>query len=387
MCDEYKKPTFAPSILTKTYSDPHHFRQHSLLVFLAPFGGVIFALLAFYNGFYLEHYDISIITALMSFAFVIAWLHYQFKQDLQVATRFIVSACSAILVFFIYTNQNESFGLVWAILYPPLMMMALGHKLGLKLSVGLYFVVLLVLLIGSSEALPHAVDSTSLVRFSLSYAAITYMTYTLVRCNKLSYGVLKQAHKKHLTEHNRIKQLANLDETTGVYSRQYLMQAVNDLSLNKLAKHHNNLLFFIVQINGFKHYVDYYGYIQGDQLLVDISQIIKQQSVPINGQVFRINGSQFAGLVVCKEMAKALTLIKQIQRYVEQQKIPNELSISQQVEVSIGVTINNNFAEFNFNDIFKNTDKALYKAYAKQQKEPYLIDSRQSVENIKLKVG
>lgn len=374
-------------MLAKQFLNPKHFRQHTLLVFLAPFGTVIFALLTAFNALHLQQYAISGITTLLSLAFLTAWLHYKFRKDLLFATRFVVVACSAILVLFIYINHNQSFGLVWAILYPPLIMMAMGHQRGLKLSIGLYLALTLVLLFGQNDEQSNSWDMTTLIRFSLSYIAITYMTYVMVLSNKLSYGVLHQAHAQSLTEHSKIKKLANHDETTGVYSRQYLMQAVNNLELNKLAKHHNNLLFFIVQINGFKHYVDHYGYMQGDQLLVDISKIILQKSMPVNGQVFRINGSQFAGLVICKDIAKALTLIKEIQSDVEQLQIPNELSLTQQIDLSIGITVNNDFAEFNFNEVFKNTDKALYKAYAKQQKEPYLMDSRQAMENLTLNVG
>ena len=355
---------------------PNQFRQHILLTAIAPFGVALFSLLAFFNAFFLQNYSIAFTPALLSLSFFIAWMHYKIKKDLAVATAVIAFSSSIVMLAFVYQNQNESFGLAWALLYPAFIIITVGHFWGLRFAVYLYLVLAAILFNGIGEWQQGSWDMTGFIRFSLSYLAMTYMSYALAYSNKLSYRVLEKAHHRSLNQHERVKQLNNQDSTTGVYSRGYLKQTTNQLPLTELQSQNTNLVFFIVQIVGFKNYVDHYGYEKGDKLLVKVSNIISNQAIALNGKVFRINGSEFSCLVITKNLSKTLCYINKIQESVKQQAFDNEMSLSKTVEVSIGVTISNDFRNFNFNQIFKKTDEALYMSLEKNQAEPFIVDIR-----------
>ena len=188
-----------------------------------------------------------------------------------------------------------------------------GHKKGIKLASGLYIVLVIILFNGMGQWQDGAWDMTGLIRFSLSYIVMAYMSYVLAVGNKLSYGELKKAHQENIKENEKVKKLATIDSVTGVFNRGYLKKTIEKLPLDELVNQITNMVFFIVQINWFQNYVDFYGYEKGDELLKKISQIIQQQMLAVNGDVFRVTGSQFLGLILSKDITKTLCLINEIQ--------------------------------------------------------------------------
>jgi len=219
-------------------------------------------------------------------------------------------------------------------------------------------------------------NTTGIIRFSLGYLTLTYLSYMLAISNMRSYRRLEKQHKDQLSKHKKIEKIANIDSVTGVYSRHYLNQQIKKLPLKELAKLNSNIVFFIVQIDWFKNYVDYYGYEKGDILLNKISQIISNQMMPVNGSVYRITGSQFAGLVISYDVAKTLILINEIQALVDKENFPNTISQNKKVHVSIGITLDNNFEKFNFSKVFRKADEALFESFESPNKLPIVLDNR-----------
>lgn len=365
-------------MLKETNLSPHQFRQHILLVFLAPFGAAVFGLLAIYDAFFLDQIIVAAIPAILSLTFLFAWSFYKIKNDLCLPTSLIILVSTLVLIAFILNNQNESFGLVWAILYPPLIIMTLGHKKGIKLASGLYIVLVIILFNGMGQWQNGAWDMTGLIRFSLSYIVMAYMSYVLAVGNKLSYGELKKAHQENIKENEKVKKLATIDSVTGVFNRGYLKKNIEKLPLEELVNQKTNMVFFIVQINWFQNYVDFYGYEKGDELLKKISQIIQQQMLAVNGDVFRVTGSQFSGLVLSKDITKTLCLINEIQERVQQAGFKNAIDCSETVNVSIGITIFSDFANLDFNYIYQKTDEALYLTFEKSGHQAMIVDLRKA---------
>ncbi len=351
-----------------------------MLIFVAPFGFGIFGLLALYDAFYLNQYPLAYFPAVLSAAFLFITLHYRLTKQLRTGILLIVTISTGLLLSFIYQNQNESFGLAWALLYPPFIIMTLGYNLGLRGSLLIYFLLIGLLISGIGVWEYGQWDLTGLVRFSLSYIAITYLSYLLALSNQFSYGLLEKEHLAQLNKHKEIERIAITDSLTGTYNRYYLNKQISELPITELRENCSNLIFFIAQIDGFKSYVDYYGYQKGDELLLDISQIIKNQMTPVNGSVYRITGSQFAGLVTAKDITKALIMIQEIQDLVNREEIPNLLSPSKKVHVSIGISVDNNFENFDFDRLFNKADEALYLSQEKSGGEPIILDTRRDKE-------
>lgn len=355
---------------------PEEVRQHITLIFLAPFGAAIFALVAIYDIFYLQEMITGIFPAILSMVFIGSFIHYRLTNNLNFGIAIIGVVATAIMFGFIYFNQNESFGLVWALLYPPLMIMIFGHQTGVKLSVVAYVVFVALLFNGIGVWNNGLWDMTGIIRFSLGFIAMTYLSYILALGNDFSYDILVKKHDSEINKQKQMERLALTDSLTDTYNRFSLNQDFQNYPNYEVMSKENNMVFFIAQIDFFKDYVDEYGFKAGDDLLVHISNIIKNQMKPVNGKLYRITGSQFAGTVITKDITKSLMLIKEIQELVFNQAIPHENSPQKKVHISIGITIDNHFETLSLARLMKKADEALYKSFEKQGKEAVVLDTR-----------
>jgi len=139
----FKKTLLEPSLRQYT---PEEYRQHIILIAVAPFGAFIFALLALHDAFVIEKMDIAYIPAVLSIGFFVAFTHYKVTKNPMLGISIIL--ITAIGVLLTFTFQNQSFGLVWAILYPTLIIMSIGHYWGLRLTVIMYICLLAILYSG-----------------------------------------------------------------------------------------------------------------------------------------------------------------------------------------------------------------------------------------------
>ena len=357
-------------------SHPEEVRQHITLIFLAPFGAAIFAMVGIYDFFYLQQTHAGLFAAILSLAFLATYLHYRFTNNRKLGITIIGVVSTVVMFAFILLNQNQSFGLVWALLYPPLMIMIFGHQTGVKLSVAAYVVFVAVLFSGIGVWNGGLWDMTSLIRFSLGFIALTYLSYVLALGNDFSYDILVKKHDSEISKQKQMERLALTDSLTGTLNRFSLNKDFQAYPNHEVTSKENNMVFFIAQIDFFKNYVDEYGFKAGDDLLVHISQIIQNQMKPVNGKLYRITGSQFAGTVITKDITKALILIKEIQELVLNQAIAHENTPQKKVHISIGITIDNHFETLSLTRLMKKADEALYKSFEKQSKEAVVLDTR-----------
>lgn len=91
-----------------------------------------------------------------------------------------------------------------------------------------------------------------------------------------------------------LKHLATVDELTGTYNRRYLEFYLQQL-IEQNEKRHTDMALLLFDIDDFKHYNDTYGHGAGDEILRQVSQLIRrccrEQDV-----VARIGGDEFAVL-------------------------------------------------------------------------------------------
>jgi len=355
---------------------PHEYRQHVMLTIVAPVGFIIFTLMAFYDALVIQIDLLALIPAFLAGGFLTTYLLYKITNDKTLCIwLFTISMIAALLVF-VYKNHNEGFGLVWALLFPIMITMALGHKWGWKIATLVYFMLLAILYDGLSIWLRGNWDTTGLVRFSLAYLTSTFMVYVLASSNNQVYKALEKQHLNQTKQKELVEKIAITDSITGVFNRYHLNQTMQQLPHHELDQQQANLVFFILQIDWFKQYVDFYGFQQGDELLITISQLIKKQLKMVNGSVYRVGGSQFSGFSIEQDITKILIQINEIEGLLNQLAIPHEISPEQQVHVSIGMVIYNQFKKFDFSECYKQAETSLFKAIEAKNHKVMVIDLR-----------
>ncbi len=175
--------------------------------------------------------------------------------------------------------------------------------------------------------------------------------------NHLNITLAKELEKKNKLE----KQLmldASTDVLTGILNRRSFFENCNKEI--KLAKRYNhNLSFIIMDIDYFKNINDTYGHLNGDIVLKDLVNIVKN-TIRMTDIFGRIGGEEFAVLMPETKKDDAMTLAERIRVNIAQSESVLE-SATVNVTVSIGLsfmTLDDSIIQ----TVLRRADKALYKA-------------------------
>lgn len=162
-----------------------------------------------------------------------------------------------------------------------------------------------------------------------------------------------------LREH--LKALSFRDPLTGLYNRRYLDDYV-ERELARAARSSQSLAFLMLDIDHFKQFNDRYGHQAGDEVLLQVSQLLQQQ-IRSSDLVCRQGGEEFVVVIPDLQSADAIAKADAIRQQIA--LYPFDISGQQ-----LGVTVSIGVAWFpvageTLEEILKQADSALY--LAKQQ--------------------
>ncbi len=180
---------------------------------------------------------------------------------------------------------------------------------------------------------------------------------------------IKEIKKKKETAHQLIQnasrnleksmlyKLSVLDEQTQVYNKRAFKEILNE-ELKKVEIYHNPCSLLMIDIDHFKKLNDTYGHLEGDIVLKELAQILKQNVRDGIDSVARYGGEEFAIILPTSSTEKAEEMAERIRKSVynhEFQGIPPAAHIS----ISIGVAT---YPEHSKSDwqLIKLSDEALY---------------------------
>ena len=164
------------------------------------------------------------------------------------------------------------------------------------------------------------------------------------------------------SENRRLQYVSETDALTKVFNRQKFDEYAASI-WRKQQDAHQVLSMFMIDIDLFKNYNDYYGHVRGDYCLAHIAQVIRHICTPY-GLSFRYGGEEFAVLMPGVETAQAVKIAERLRASIEALHIPNA-GVGRIVTVSIGVAAQFPMADDNLSVFIDNADKSLY--IAKQQ--------------------
>ena len=156
-----------------------------------------------------------------------------------------------------------------------------------------------------------------------------------------------------------LEYLASVDSMTGLYNRRYFYALANKI-LKEAQQHYNDFSIVLLDIDTFKMINDTYGHATGDDVIVHLSTLLKEN---LNDEVLicRYGGDEFILLLPHTSKENAL-----VQMNVLHQKIQKASLRSQNIDVfysvSLGVSC---FEKEKDNDILamiSRADQALYRA-------------------------
>jgi diguanylate cyclase (GGDEF)-like protein len=156
----------------------------------------------------------------------------------------------------------------------------------------------------------------------------------------------------------QIKALSYTDEMTGLHNYRFFTMRLKE-ELARARRNNASLSLLILDVDFFKNYNDTLGHPAGDEILRQLSVILKS-SIRDNDIVARYGGEEFAVILPSTDENGAVILAERIREKVEDFKFPKQnIQPQGNLTISIGIAIFPDNA-INLDDIIVAADRALY---------------------------
>ena len=170
-------------------------------------------------------------------------------------------------------------------------------------------------------------------------------------------GFFVKLENQHIAS---LKELVNIDGLTGLYNHRYFYECLAQKTGEAREKGtHLSLLF--IDIDYFKYYNDINGHQKGDNVLKDISRILKENTRGTD-IASRYGGEEFAVILPETAEKEALVIGERLRSAIHNQYFEGQEYLPNgNLTVSIGVSVFPDKAESEY-EIVKYADEALYRA-------------------------
>ncbi|MGN0368178.1 MAG: histidine kinase N-terminal 7TM domain-containing protein [Wujia sp.] len=156
-----------------------------------------------------------------------------------------------------------------------------------------------------------------------------------------------------------MKKMTEIDSLTGLYNRFAYEYRISEIKKKKMLP--ENLIFFVMDINGLKNVNDSKGHDAGDSLIYDAAQCILR-GIGGYGDCYRVGGDEFAAIIMADDVDPN-TIIRKIKE--EAQACVNEMYT---VSISVGYCVAKENDGMCLEDFEKIADQRMY-----QDKESYYL--------------
>jgi len=180
--------------------------------------------------------------------------------------------------------------------------------------------------------------------------------------------ILRRAHL-----YQEVEKLAIVDGLTGLYVHRYFQENIVQ-EIKRAQIFNEKLPLLMIDIDYFKKYNDEYGHLAGDEILRQISRVMKS-TVRDTDFAARYGGEEFAIMLLHQDREQAIKVAEEIRSNIENMKfVINEKNTK--VTVSIGVAMFPEDAGLP-EELIDKADKSLYEA--KKKGRNCVVISKQDV--------
>jgi len=165
--------------------------------------------------------------------------------------------------------------------------------------------------------------------------------------------------------HRHQNNLITTDELTGLYNRRGFSSALNN-GLAQSLTDQKLFLFAVIDIDHFKKYNDLYGHPKGDDALVALSTLLKENTLNESMSVFRLGGEEFGVIGLTESQEEAREWFEHIFKKLAQLNMVHEGNPPYgRITMSVGVSCQSPHSLKTESQIYSEADQALYQAKEK----------------------
>ena len=168
-------------------------------------------------------------------------------------------------------------------------------------------------------------------------------------------GLRKEVEKAH----RKMAEMSTTDALTGLYNRRYLSESLK-YEITRAGRYKTGLSLCMIDIDHFKHVNDTWGHSTGDQVLKEISRILRE-TVRETDIPCRYGGEEFAVILPHTKSAGAQIFAERLRKRIAAH-VFKASDIIFFVTVSCGIFSFNHDSDVSSENILEQADKALYQA-------------------------
>nr|WP_306670408.1 GGDEF domain-containing protein [Acinetobacter sp. YH16049] len=191
----------------------------------------------------------------------------------------------------------------------------------------------------------------------------------LLRLNKELDQKVQDCTRDITLLNEKLAQQVRLDSLTGAYNRFALNEQLQQQYEHAIVNQ-SSLAVYMIDVDYFKNYNDYYDHLKGDYILKTLVQTI-QQILPENGFLARYGGEEFAVLLADISWQEAKAFAEQLCEVIRQLNLEhaNRGDDKTWISISVGAAI------MDAEHIYKNVDRLLKTADQQLYQAKILRDS------------
>ncbi|NCD11753.1 MAG: diguanylate cyclase [Epsilonproteobacteria bacterium] len=324
-----------------TFDDPILTRKLIVINTFFLIGMIAFVIFGIINFFVIHDYLISLLDVIAFAIFLFSFINLKKTQNIDKATKIGIVVISIFMFTFAIINHDQNFGLIWSIFFPIFAMVMMGHKKGLIASLIYYIILDSIFFYGLFYWENTNWNMLSFLRFIITSLVLIFAIFIM------EYTVYKMKIN--------LKKISITDPLTGLYNRREIDETMRKEYENFL-RYDISLSVCILDIDNFKHINDTYGHAIGDMVLIQLSEILKNNTRKTD-TIGRWGGEEFLIIMPHTDMDEAFVNIKKIKQKINSFQF-EEIG---HLTCSFGMSEAQNKEE-SIEKLFIKTDENLYKA-------------------------
>lgn len=245
------------------------------------------------------------------FVTIIAYMVLYSKHFLLVTKIYTITLLSVIIFFVIYTVHG-SFNSLYFIFAAPILLSAIYVRYKLTIITS---VISLSSFIFSELFIHWDPDKVDVLANGQNISNFIIAIFIILSFIGISLIIIYFEKEKNLAgiykeiEHYQLKKKLEIDELTQVYNRIALRKSINSMYNDETDTLYT---FVMMDIDNFKLLNDEYGHVEGDKCLIDMCNIMKDNSDGM--QIFRYGGDEFCILFQNYSKDEIVKMCKSIQK-------------------------------------------------------------------------